>query len=398
MTPESASSGIPEPGPSGSADGAAPAPEPGSRVSDYDYELPPGRIAQYPVKYRDDSRLLVLERAGLPLRHLRFRDIVTLVPSGDLLVVNESRVLPVRLLGRKPTGAPSEILLLRPVGEVGEGALDTAGGPSGGVRGSGVTAGLGDAKLWEALVRPGGKLKPGRRVEVAPELEVEILDSTPDGGRIVRLVTDLSGEEALHRFGHMPLPPYLERQDEPLDRERYQTIYATDPGSVAAPTAGLHFTDRLLDEMALRGVGLARVTLHVGVGTFRPVESEDPARHRMHTETYQVSREAAEAVNRCRASGGKVWAVGTTVVRTLESAAGEDGRVRPGTGATHLFIHPPYRFKAVDRLITNFHYPRSTLLMLVAAFAGYELTMEAYRVAMAGEYRFYSYGDAMAIL
>jgi S-adenosylmethionine:tRNA ribosyltransferase-isomerase len=354
-------------------------PVPGSRVPDYDYELPPGRIARYPVKDRDESRLLVVDRGGGPIRHLRFRDLVGLVPSGDLLVLNESRVLPARLLGRKPTGAPSEILLLRPVGECSD-------------------SGPGDGKLWEALVRPGGKLKPGRRVEVAPELEVEILDSTPDGGRIVRLLTDLTGEEAVHRFGHMPLPPYLEREDEPLDRERYQTVYATHPGSVAAPTAGLHFTDHLLDELALRGVGLARVTLHVGVGTFRPVESEDPANHRMHTETYQVPREAAEAVNRCRASGGKVWAVGTTVVRTLESAAGEDGRVRPGAGETHLFIHPPYRFRAVDRLITNFHLPRSTLLMLVAAFAGYEGTMGAYREAMAGEYRFYSYGDAMAIL
>jgi S-adenosylmethionine:tRNA ribosyltransferase-isomerase len=383
---------------------------PGSRVSDYDYELPPGRVARYPVKDRDESRLLVVDRGGANIRHLRFRDLMELVPPGDLLVVNESRVLPARLLGRKPTGAPSEILLLRPVegapvaadGSAGAGGGGVEAGAGRGAPGSSASPGSGshpgDGKLWEALVRPGGKLKPGRRVEVAPELEVEILDSTPDGGRIVRLVTDLSGEEAVHRFGHMPLPPYLEREDEPMDRERYQTVYATRPGSVAAPTAGLHFTDHLLDELALRGVGLARVILHVGVGTFRPVESEDPANHRMHTETYQVSREAAEAVNRCRASGGKVWAVGTTVVRTLESAAGEDGRVRPGAGETHLFIHPPYRFKAVDRLITNFHLPRSTLLMLVAAFAGYEVTMEAYRAAMAGEYRFYSYGDAMAIL
>jgi S-adenosylmethionine:tRNA ribosyltransferase-isomerase len=415
-------------------------PVPGSRVSDYHYELPPGRIARYPARDRDESRLLVVDRGGSPIRHLRFRDLVHLVPPGDLLVVNESRVLPARLLGRKPTGAPSEILLLRPVGEsevpgagivgagasgggmeagAGRGAFAPSASPgrgygsSGGgmeaVAGRGASApsaspgrgsgsSTGDGKLWEALVRPGGKLKPGRRVEVAPELEVEILDSTPEGGRIVRLVTDLTGEEAIHRFGHMPLPPYLEREDEPLDRERYQTVYATDPGSVAAPTAGLHFTDPLLDELALRGVGLARVTLHVGVGTFRPVESEDPANHRMHTEVYRVPREAAEAMNRCRATGGKVWAVGTTVVRTLESAAGEDGRVRPGAGATHLFIHPPYRFRAVDRLITNFHLPRSTLLMLVAAFAGYQETMEAYRAAMAGEYRFYSYGDAMAIL
>jgi S-adenosylmethionine:tRNA ribosyltransferase-isomerase len=422
MRGERATSGDPGPGdwageaPTSRAPGSAhPSPGqlvPGTRVSDYHYELPPGRIARYPEKDRDESRLLVVDRGGGSIRHLRFRDLVELVPAGDLLVVNESRVLPARLLGRKPTGASSEILLLRPLGEseVPGGGIVGAGAGGGGMeagagRGAsapsaspGRTSGSLDGKLWEALVRPGGKLKPGRRVEVAPELEVEILDSTPEGGRIVRLVTDLTGEEAIHRFGHMPLPPYLEREDEPLDRERYQTVYATHPGSVAAPTAGLHFTDHLLDELALRGVGLARVTLHVGVGTFRPVESEDPANHRMHTEVYQVSREAAEAMNRCRSAGGKVWAVGTTVVRTLESAAGEDGRVRPGAGQTHLFIHPPYRFKAVDRLITNFHLPRSTLLMLVAAFAGYQETMEAYRAAMAGEYRFYSYGDAMAIL
>jgi len=390
VNPELPASGIPGSPPSGSAGGSPTPPVPGTRVSDYDYELPPGRIARYPSQSRDDSRLLVLDRGGSPLRHLRFRDLVTLVAPGDLLVINESRVLPVRLLGRKPTGAPSEILLLRPV----SGGGDAAGGPGRAASGDPAR----ETKLWEALVRPGGKLKPGRRVEVGPELEVEILDSTPDGGRIVRLVTDLSLEDALHRFGRMPLPPYLEREEEPLDRERYQTVYARDPGSVAAPTAGLHFTDPLLDELALRGVAVSRVTLHVGVGTFRPVETVDPDLHRMHTEAYHVSPETAEAVNRCRTVGSRVWAVGTTVVRTLETAAGEDGRVRPGSGETRLFIRPPYRFQAVDRLITNFHLPRSTLLMLVAAFAGYERTMGAYREAMAGEYRFYSYGDAMAIL
>jgi S-adenosylmethionine:tRNA ribosyltransferase-isomerase len=235
-------------------------------------------------------------------------------------------------------------------------------------------------------------------VDISPELEVEILDSAPGGGRLVRLVTTLSGEEALHRFGHMPLPPYLEREDEPLDRERYQTVYAATPGSVAAPTAGLHFTETLLDELALRGVGFARLTLHVGVGTFRPVDVENPEEHEMHTERYTVTPEAAEAVNTARILGGRVWAVGTTVVRTLESVAGEDGRIRPGTGDTRLFIRSPYRFKVVDRLITNFHLPRSTLLMLVAAFGGYHRVREAYAAAVAGDYRFYSYGDAMVIL
>lgn len=357
-------------------------PPPGSRISDYDYELPPGRVASYPADQRDHSRLLVLDRGGAPTRHLQFSGLSDLVGPGDVLVVNESRVLPVRLLGRKPTGAPAEVLLLRP-------SADPGSGPGASIQGD---------KIWEALVRPGGKLKPGRIVEIAPGLDVEILDSTPDGGRIVRLVTELPAEEALQRHGHMPLPPYIDRDDEELDRERYQTVYARTPGSVAAPTAGLHFTDPLLDELALRGVELAKVTLHVGVGTFRPVEVEDPAEHPMHAETYHIPWKAAEAVNRCRAGGGKVWAVGTTVVRTLESGVGEDGRVRPGSGTTRLFIRPPYRFKAVDRLITNFHLPRSTLLMLVAAFAGYHRTLEAYDVAIREGYRFYSYGDAMAIL
>ena len=349
---------------------------PGSRVSDFEYELPAGRVARYPTEKRDESRLLVVDREGEGYHHLRFQEVVDFLEAGDVLVVNESRVLPVRLLGRKPTGAPSEVFLLRPAGE----------SPSF------------DGHVWEALVRPGGKLKPGRRVKVAPGLEVEILDSAPQGGRLVRLATDLPVKEALARFGHMPLPPYIEREDEALDRERYQTVYATAPGSVAAPTAGLHFTEALLDEIALRAITVARVVLHVGIGTFRPVEVEDPSRHEMHAERYQISPETAEAVNACKVGGGRVWAVGTTVVRTLESATAEDGRVRPGRGETRLFIRPPYHFRTVDRLITNFHLPRSTLLMLVAALAGYERTMEAYEEAIAEGYRFYSYGDAMVIL
>ncbi len=360
---------------------------PGSRVSDYEYELPPGRVARYPTERRDESRLLVVERESGGLRDLGFRDVMDLVGPGDVLVVNESRVLPVRLLGEKPTGAPAEVFLLRP-----------AGNASGGEGASFPREADFDEPVWEALVRPGGKLKPGRTVAVAPDLTVEILDSAPGGGRLVRLETDLPVREALARYGHMPLPPYIEREDEGLDRERYQTVYARAPGSVAAPTAGLHFTGALLDELAMRGVALARVVLHVGMGTFRPVEVEDPADHRMHDELYEVSPEMAEAVNGARTRGGKVWAVGTTVVRTLESAVGEDGRVRPGRGSTNLFIRPPHRFRVVDRLITNFHLPRSTLLMLVAAFTGYELTMEAYAKAIADGYRFYSYGDAMVIL
>ncbi len=354
----------------------------GFRVSDYDYELPPGRIARYPVDRRDQSRLLLVPRDDTPFQHLVFSDLKNLFSPGDVLVVNESRVLPVRLLGKKPSGAPAEILLLRPA--------------STGIEGS--ASGPRDERTWEALVRPGGKLKPGRTVEIAPGFDVEILDSDGEGGRVVRLHTELPAEEALRRHGHMPLPPYIDREDEVLDRERYQTVYARDPGSVAAPTAGLHFTEGLLDEIALRGVEVAKVTLHVGVGTFRPVEVEDPSQHRMHPEEYHVPTTAAEAVNRCRAAGGRVWAAGTTVVRTLESSAGSDGRVRPGFGKTALFIHPPFRFQVVDRLITNFHLPRSTLLMLVAAFAGYDRMREAYDTAVREGYRFYSYGDAMVIV
>lgn len=363
-------------------------PLPGTRASHYEYELPEDRIARHPVERRDDSRLLVVTGTG-PFRHLRFRDLTDLVLPGDVLVLNDSRVLPARLLGRRPNGSPAEILLVRP--------WEEAGGRSGG---GAPDAPHGDAlpHLWEALVRPGAKLKPGRRVEVAPDLVVEILGSTPDGGRIVRLHTSLAPGEALARHGRIPLPPYLQREDGPGDRERYQTVYARTPGSVAAPTAGLHFTPELLGALEGRGVRLARVTLHVGIGTFRPLEVDDPAAHSMHAERWEVSPGAAEIVNGAREAGGRVWAVGTTAVRTLESAADTGGRICPGSGDTRLFIHPPYRFRAVDALITNFHLPRSTLLMLVAALAGYDRTMEAYREAIREGYRFYSYGDAMAVL
>ena len=373
----------------------------GSRVSDYEYELPPGRIARYPTERRDQSRLLVVPRGSEPFEHRVFSEMVDLLHPGDVLVVNESRVVPARLLGRKPTGAPSEILLLRPWGGAVEpgsevdgaqavfGAVGEPSGSAGGVRRD-------DATLWEALVRPGGKLKPGRVVNIAPGFDVEIVDGAPGGGRIVRLVVEGSVQEALEQHGHIPLPPYLERDDEPLDRERYQTVYARVPGSVAAPTAGLHFTPELLDEIDVKGVERVAVTLDVGVGTFRPVEVDDPAEHDMSSERYFISAQAAGAINTARVEGRRIWAVGTTVVRTLESAARE-GVVVGGGGVTDLFVRPQYRFQVVDGLITNFHLPRSTLLMLVAAFAGYERTMEAYSAASEDGYRFYSYGDAMVM-
>ncbi|MYC53239.1 MAG: tRNA preQ1(34) S-adenosylmethionine ribosyltransferase-isomerase QueA [Gammaproteobacteria bacterium] len=339
-------------------------------IGDFGYHLPEDRIARYPAARRDRSRLLVAPRSGRPFEHRVFRDLPGLMRAGDVLVVNESRVLPVRLLGAKPTGARAEVFLLRP---------------------------LGQERLWEALVRPGGKLKPGRTVEVAPDLVVHIVDSTPDHGRIVRVETPLPVEEALERHGRVPLPPYLRRRDEPVDRARYQTVYARTPGSVAAPTAGLHFTRELMEALEAGGVRIARVTLHVGVATFRPAGPAGGDPRGPGEERYRVPREAAIRVAEARAGGGRVWAVGTTVVRTLESAGDGTGGVRAGAGTTDLFIRPPFDFRVVDALITNFHLPHSTLLMLVAAFAGHERTMDAYREAIDRGYRFYSYGDAMAI-
>ncbi len=342
-------------------------------TADFDYELPPGRIARYPSERRSDSRLLVLRRSTGEIRHRRFRDLPELLDPADLLVVNDTRVFPARLRGRKPTGAAAEVLLLRPVDAE-------------------------DDRVWEALVRPGRKLKPGRLVVVAPELSVRILDACPDGRRIVRMEGPLGVREALKRFGRLPLPPYMERDDEPLDRNRYQTVYARHEGSVAAPTAGLHFTPELLAEVDEQGAARTAVTLHVGTATFRPVEAEDPRDHVMDREYFEVPDSASRAYHRCRERGGRVWAVGTTVVRTLESVAEARDRIRAGPGSTGLFIHPPHDFRAVDCLVTNFHLPRSTLLMLVAAFAGVNTVRKAYSAAIGGGYRFYSYGDAMAVI
>jgi S-adenosylmethionine:tRNA ribosyltransferase-isomerase len=345
--------------------------EPGYRTSDFDFALPPEQIAQTPAARRDRSRLMVVDRASGALAHRVFGDLAEYLAPGDALVVNETRVFPARLLGRRASGSPAEVLLLTPE--------------------------AGEEKLWRALVRPGAKLKPGRTMEVAPELSVEIVDSTPGGERIVRVHTPLPLAEALDRYGEVPLPPYVDRAATAEDRERYQTVYARERGSVAAPTAGLHFTPELLAALEAAGVRIVRLVLHVGVGTFRPVESEDPSVHPMHAEWYHVPASAADALNEVRAAGGAICAVGTTVVRTLETVATDDGIVHPGEGWTDIFIRPPYRFRAVDRLVTNFHLPRSTLLMLVSAFAGYELTMRAYREAVDAGYRFFSYGDAMLL-
>ena len=382
-----------EPGASPTAaDGVGWFPGDGSRTAHYDYPLPEERVARYPADRRDRSRLLVADRATGEVSDRSFRDLADLVPAGDALVLNDTRVIPARLRGEKPTGASCEVFLLRPVAE---GDSPDSWGNS-----SGPDDGPGFGRRWKALVRPGGKLKPGRTVVVSPELRVEIEDFAADGARVVRLVGDGDPRELVERHGETPLPPYIDREPEPGDRRRYQTVYA-DPrreGSVAAPTAGLHFTDGLLDRLREKGVEIARVTLHVGIGTFRPVDEERPEEAELHAERYRVSAETAERLNRVRGGGGNVWAVGTTSTRVLETVASEEGSYRPGHGETDLFIHPPYRFRGVDRLITNFHLPRSSLLMLVSAFAGRELNEAAYRHAVEGGYRFYSYGDACLFL
>ncbi|MES2523705.1 MAG: tRNA preQ1(34) S-adenosylmethionine ribosyltransferase-isomerase QueA [Gemmatimonadota bacterium] len=346
-------------------------PSPGSRTSDYDYALPDDLIAQHPVEPRDASRLLVVDRASGTLAHRTFRDLADLIPSGDTLVVNTTRVFRARLLGHRDSGGQAEVFLLRPL----------------------------DSDHYEAMVHPGGKLRPGKFVNVAPGFRVEIVEATPRRTRIVRLHSaDESSSAAIERHGHIPLPPYIGRADEAVDEARYQTVYAAESGSVAAPTAGLHFTPELLARLDARGVTRHNVLLHVGAGTFKPVQDEDPSMHLMHEEWSEVTQETADALNAVRARGGRVWAVGTTSTRALESATDESGQVQPMRRETNLFVRPPYRFRGVDHLVTNFHLPKSTLVMLVAAFAGYELTMHAYRTAVEERYRFFSYGDAMCIL
>ncbi len=342
-------------------------------LSLFDYPLPPELIAQEPVEPRDASRLLVLDRQRGSWRDDVFRSLPSLLRRGDCLVVNESRVIPARLLGvLDPGGHAAEILMLRPL----------ANG------------------RWEALVRPGRRCRVGAIVSVAAgAARVRILDQREEGIREVAVDAPWPVGDLLDRYGLPPLPPYIDRHDapKPEDRERYQTIYATCDGSVAAPTAGLHFTPELFGRLADTGVGIHRLVLHVGIGTFRPVRTERVEEHRIAPEDVEIPEETAEAVDRARAEGRRVIAVGTTTTRALEWAASDDGRVRPGRGAADLFIYPGHRFRVVDGLVTNFHLPRSTLLVLVSAFLGRELLLEAYRHAVAQRYRFYSYGDAMLI-
>ncbi len=345
------------------------------QTSDFDYSLPAALIAQEPLPHRAASRLLLLERAGGAVRHRHFPDLLELIAPADVLVLNTSRVIPARLRGERDAGrgrrgAPAEILVVR---ELEDGS-------------------------WLVMGHPGGKLKPGRRVRFGDDSVVEIVEVLGGGLRRVRFVGALDAHATLARYGEVPLPPYILRPPTDADRERYQTVYAEHDGSVAAPTAGLHFTPELMARLAATGVAIARLDLHVGPGTFKPVDAPELERHVMHPEVYAASEAAAQTINARRAAGGNVWAVGTTVVRALETLADAGGRVRAGVGETRLFIHPPYSFRAVDRLLTNFHLPRSTLLMLACAFGGYEQVMAAYQEAVKERYRFYSYGDAMAIV
>jgi S-adenosylmethionine:tRNA ribosyltransferase-isomerase len=339
-------------------------------TGDFDYDLPPDRIAQTPLADRSASRLLVLDRTERSPMHRHFRDLPELIAPGDVVVLNASRVIPARLRGERGAGSRAEILVVREL-------------PDG---------------TWEAMGHPGGKLKPGRRVTFGDDAAVEILEVLGGGLRRVRFVGSLDARGTLAKYGEVPLPPYITRAPDAADRERYQTVYAAHDGSVAAPTAGLHVTPEVLIAVRDRGASIVTLDLHVGPGTFKPVDVDDPAAHVMHPESYAVSPETAAEINERRAAGGRVWAVGTTVVRTLETMADDAGRVRAGAGETRVFIRPPYRFKAVDRMVTNFHLPRSTLLMLVCAFGGMERVLAAYRTAVNEGYRFYSYGDAMVMI
>lgn len=342
------------------------------QLESYIFDLPSRLIAQYPAEPRDHARLLVLDRISGAIKDKRFFDISEFFQAGDALVLNETRVIPARLLGFKESGARAEVFLLRKEGDV-----------------------------WEALVKPARRLKPGHRVYFSPERPeyVEILDNVPlAGGRLVAF-RDCSDEAGLiEEIGRTPLPPYINRPDEVGDLSDYQTVYARHNGSVAAPTAGLHFTDKLLEELRERGVAIVKVLLHVGIGTFKPVSVSDIRQHHMHSEHYELSPEAACLLNETRKRGGSISAVGTTVVRTLETIYDANYGFQPGSGETCLFIYPGYKFQAVDRLVSNFHLPGSSLLMLVSAFAGWEATWNAYRHAVKEQYRFFSYGDAMVIL
>lgn len=338
------------------------------KKSDFYYNLPQELIAQTPATPRDSSRLLVYDRATKKIEHRIFRDVVDYLKAGDVLVINNTKVLPARLYARTENGGAVEVLLLKRKG------IDE----------------------WEALVKPGKKCTPGKKLYISDELSLTVLSVTDSGERIVKFHFDGVFEEILERVGNMPLPPYI--KEKLKDKSRYQTVYAKYDGSAAAPTAGLHFTPELLQKIKEKGVEIAEVLLHVGLGTFRPVKEDIITDHKMHSEYFEIGEEAAEKINAAKRDGRRVIAVGTTSVRTLESAADEKGFVRPQKGNTQIFIYPPYKFKCIDALITNFHLPESTLIMLVAALCGREEVLKIYETAVSERYRFFSFGDAMMVL
>ena len=337
------------------------------RKSDFYFDLPEELIAQDPLEDRSNSRLLLLDKSNGRIEHHIFKDIIDYLRPGDCLVLNNTKVLPARLLGvKEDTGAGIEVLLLK----------------------------RSEHDVWETLVKPGRKAKPGTQILFGDGcLRAEVLEVVEEGNRLIRFTYDGIFEEVLDRLGEMPLPPYITHKLQ--DKNRYQTVYAKHDGSAAAPTAGLHFTRKLLQQIEEKGIETAYVTLHVGLGTFRPVKADKILEHHMHSESYQVTEEAAEKINRAKARGGRVICVGTTSCRTVESAAREDGRVESGSNDTSIFIYPGYQFKVMDCLITNFHLPESTLVMLVSALAGRENVLHAYEEAIGEQYRFFSFGDAM---
>lgn len=338
------------------------------KTSDFFYDLPEELIAQTPIEKRDNSRLLVLGKNNGSIEHKHFFDLKQYLKAGDCLVLNNTRVLPARLYGvRKDTGALVEFVLLKQKG----------------------------TNTWECLAGPGKKAKTGYEFKFSDKLSAVVADVLPDGNRIVEFTSDGEFFSVLDEIGQMPLPPYI--KEKLNDKERYQTVYSKELGSAAAPTAGLHFTTQMLDELKEMGVNIAYVTLHVGLGTFRPVKVEDVTQHKMHSEQYFVSKETADIISRTKTNGGRVICVGTTSCRTVESVAQKYGKIVECSGDTEIFIYPGYEFKCMDGLITNFHLPESTLIMLVSAFAGYDNVMNAYKTAVEQKYRFFSFGDAMFI-
>lgn len=355
------------------------------RLDDYDYHLPEALIAQTPAPNRAASRLLHLDRGSGTFGHHHFRDIINLLSPGDLLVINDTKVIPGRLFGRKASGGKVETLI-----------LDYADGTTG------KTSEGEKERIQRCLIKSSKRLRPGTWIQYAPDLKAEVL-AYADGIADLRFVCRKEFEEALHNIGKVPLPPYIRRDyaqqnDQAMDRKAYQTVYAAHSGAIAAPTAGLHFTEEILQALKDKGICIVSVTLHVGYGTFLPVRVADIREHQMHAEGYTISRETAESINRARKEGRRVIAVGTTSVRTLEYHSDHLGMLTPGSGSCDLFIYPGYRFKVINGLITNFHLPRSTLLMLVSALVGRETILSAYKNAVESRYRFFSYGDAMLIL